>query len=341
MRRSVTFTILAGSTLLLGSQALAPASARAPEPRTARVAAAAVNTCPVGATYGSPLPSSTLAATLVRSGYSFLEGPVWVASRGTLLMSDLQPGTGSQNVQPAAIRSFAPPSTFGTLVPASGSNGLAITPDGSGILAATQDQRAVSSFSLADLSRTTVASRYQGRRFNSPNDLTVRSDGTVYFTDPSFQRGRRSDEMSGVTGVYRVRNGTVSRVDANVRQPNGIALSPDERTLYVGANGENRIYRYAVQADGSVRNRTTFATMSGPDGVTVDCAGNVYWASYNDGKVHVFNPAGVEIGTISAGANTTNAAFGGSDRRTLYITSGSQGNFGLYSVNLAVPGNPY
>jgi sugar lactone lactonase YvrE len=85
----------------------------------------------------------------------------------------------------------------------------------------------------------------------------------------------------------------------------------------------------------------------GPDGVTIDCAGNLYQASFSDGKIHVFAPSGVELGTISAGRNTTNAAFGGADGKTLYLTSGTPsagnntGNFGLYSIRLNVPGSPY
>jgi gluconolactonase len=93
--------------------------------------------------------------------------------------------------------------------------------------------------------------------------------------------------------------------------------------------------------DGSTGQRTTFASLAGPDGAAVDCAGNIYWASYTDGRIHVFAPSGEKLGTISAGRNTTNAAFGGPDGRTLYITSGTWGDFGLYQVELNVPGSPY
>ncbi|WP_344511369.1 SMP-30/gluconolactonase/LRE family protein [Dactylosporangium maewongense] len=207
---------------------------------------------------------------------------------------------------------------------------------------ATHDQRGVSAFSLADRSRTTVAADYDGRLFNSPNDLTVAADGTVYFTDPTYQRGNRPDAMNGVTGVYRVRGGRVELVDGGLRQPNGIALAPDGRTLYVAAMGTNQIFRYPVGADGSIGARTLFASMNGPDGVTIDCAGNLYWASNPDGTVQVYAPSGTRLGTITVGRGTTNAAFGGPDGRTLFITSGTPSSgSGIFSVRLNLPGNPY
>jgi len=256
-------------------------------------------------------------------------------------VSDLGAATGAQQVQPSTIHRLAPPAPAQTFVAASGSNGLALSPDGGQIVAATHDNRTVSAYRLSDGARTVVAADYLGRAFNSPNDVTVRADGVVYFTDPNFQRGRRADAMGGRTGVFRVVNGQVTLVDNTVRQPNGIALSPDGHTLYVGAYGENRIYAYAVQPDGSTGGRTVFATIGSPDGVTVDCAGNLYWVSHNEGRVHVFSPAGAELGTISSGPEATNAAFGGSDRRTLYITAGRTGDYGIYRIPLGVPGYPY
>jgi gluconolactonase len=297
--------------------------------------------CQAGVPAEPPLPGTTLSATRIQGGFTFLEGPVWVATPGYLLVSDLGAATGAQQVQPSTIRRLAPPAPAATFVVASGSNGLALSPDGLQIVAATHDNRGVSAFRLSDATRTVLAAGFQGRAFNSPNDVTVRADGVVYFTDPTFQRGRRTDEMRGRTGVFRIVNGQVALVDDTVRQPNGIALSPDGRTLYVGAYAENRIYAYAVRPDGSTGARTVFATISGPDGVTVDCAGNVYWVSHTEGRVHVFSPAGAELGTISSGAEATNAAFGGPDRRTLYITAGRTGDYGIFGIRLGVPGYPY
>ncbi|MBE1495920.1 gluconolactonase [Amycolatopsis lexingtonensis] len=297
--------------------------------------------CAPDGTYGPPLPSQSVAAQLIRGGFNFLEGPTWDQRTGTLLLSNMQNPTGPQGVQPSAIFRYTPPATFETFIADSGSNGLAITADGTRVLAATHDNRTVSSYNLADRSRTTVAANYLGHAFNSPNDLTTGRDGTTYFSDPNYQRGNRADEQGGRTSVFRVRDGVVGLVDDTLPQPNGVVLSPDGKTLYVGATGANAIMKYTVFPDGTTGNRTTFANMRTPDGATIDCAGNVYWASFDEGLVRVFSPSGVQLGTISAGRNITNAAFGGPDGRTLYLTSGVSGAFGLYQVRLNVPGNPY
>ncbi|EWM13545.1 SMP-30/gluconolactonase/LRE family protein [Kutzneria sp. 744] len=303
--------------------------------------------CPSGP-FDNPLPTQNPTATKIKDGYNFLEGPVWDAASQTLLLTDMHDGSGAQNVQPSDILRFTPTSnTFATFVTNSGSNGLSLSRDGKSVIAATHDQRSVSVYDLATKQRSTLAASYQGHQFNSPNDVTVGADGTVYFTDPDFQRADRPDQMSGHTDVFRVRNGVVSLIDDSISEPNGIELSPDGRTLYVGGNATGKIYKYPVNADGSTGARSDFVALGGTDGGTVDCAGNVYQATFGDGKIHVFSPAGKALGTISAGQNTTNAAFGGPDGRTLYITSGSPssggdtGNYGLYSIRLNVPGWPY
>jgi gluconolactonase len=303
--------------------------------------------CP-GGPFGSPLPSPNPAATKIADGFNFLEGPTWDAATQTLLLSNMYDGAGPENVQPSDILRYTPATgTFTTFIEDAGSNGLAISRDGTSVVAATHDQRSMSSYDLATGQRTTIAANYQGRVFNSPNDVTVAANGTVYFTDPNFQRANRPDQMSGKTGVFRITNGVVALIDDTIRQPNGIELSPDGRTLYVGGNASGKIYQYSVNADGSTGPRSDFAPLGGTDGGTIDCAGNVYQATFDDGKIHVFSPAGQPLGTISAGRNATNAAFGGPDRTTLYITSGTPssggntGNFGLYSIHLNIPGWPY
>ena len=298
--------------------------------------------CTPGATYGSPLPSPAVTSQLIRGGFTFLEGPTWDRRTGSLLMSDMQNPTGPQGVQPSAILRYTPPATFETFIANSGSNGLAITDDGTRVLAATHDNRTVSAYSLTDRSRTTVAAGYLGRAFNSPNDLTTGRDGTTYFSDPNYQRGNRPDEQGGRTSVFRVHDGVVGLVDDTLPQPNGVVLSPDGKTLYVGATGADVIMRYTVHPDGTTGDRATFASIRTPDGATVDCAGNLYWVSNSEGLVHVFSPSGARLGTISAGRTSTNAAFGGPDGRTLYITSSAPGGgFGLYQTHLNVPGYPY
>jgi gluconolactonase len=323
-----------GLLLVTGATAVAQAAELPP--------GAPPGVCPAGAEYGPPLASATTTAGRLFGGRAFLEGPVWLADQGSLLMSDMAAATGPQRVQPSQILRYRPGSaTVETAIADSGSNGLALSPDGGSIVAATHDQRSVSRYQLADLSRGSVAGHFEGAAFNSPNDVTIRSDGVIYFTDPNFQRGNRPDAMRGRTSVFRISGGTVSLIDDSLKQPNGIALSPDGGTLYVGAYGENKIYSYAVRADGSTAERKQFVAVAGPDGGTIDCAGNVYWTSGADGLVHVFSPAGAKLGTIASGSGTTNVAFGGPDRKTLFITSGRTGNSGLYSINLGVPGYPY
>ncbi|MEV4344519.1 SMP-30/gluconolactonase/LRE family protein [Actinoplanes sp. NPDC049596] len=335
LARPVTAVLGAACLVLAG----VPVASAATDPGTP--AGAPPGVCAASTPSEPPLPGPTLSASRVQGGFAFLEGPVWIDQPGHLLVSDLRPAAGAQQVQPSTIHRLTPGAPAETFVAASGSNGLALSPDGQQIIGATHDNRGVSAFRLSDGARTVVAANFQGRAFNSPNDVTVRADGVVYFTDPNFQRGRRSDEMRGRTGVFRVVNGQVGLVDDTVRQPNGIALSPDGRTLYVGAYGENVIYAYAVQPDGSTGARRVFASIGSPDGVTVDCAGNVYWVSHNEGRVHVFTPAGAELGTITAGPEATNAAFGGPERRTLYITAGRSGDYGIAAIELGVPGYPY
>lgn len=244
-----------------------------------------------GGPFPGPLPSPTLTATKIKDGFNFLEGPTWDAATQTLLLTNIHDGTGPHKVQPSDILRYTPgDGTFTTFLSGSGSNGLALSRDGKSVLAATHDQRSVSSYDLATKQRTTLAATYQGHLFNSPNDLTQSADGTVYFTDPDFQRADRPDEMSGCTGVYRISDGAVSLIDDTIREPNGIELSPDGKTLYVGGNATGNIYRYPVNPDGSTGPRTDFTSLDGTDGGTIDCAGNVYQITYGDGKVHVFSP---------------------------------------------------
>ena len=161
----------------------------------------------------------------------------------------------------------------------------------------------------------------------------MRSDGTIYFTDPDWQLGGRDSETD-TTGVYRIApGGEVDQFETGLRNPNGIALSPDERTLYVGSQNDP-VMAYALAADGTVGARSEFAGVSGTDGLAVDCAGNVYITA---GQVQVFDPDGEPLGTITAAETPANVAFGGADRRTLYITA----RRGLYAIQLNVPGYPY
>jgi gluconolactonase len=288
--------------------------------------------CPGGPYAADPLPANRT-ATRIRDGFNFLEGPVWFAELGALFFSDMNfgaPNPSPLNGPQARIHKLTPPSTFEVFLDNGSTNGLGMSLDGD-LIACTHDTRSVSIIDLATKARTTVADRYMDRRLNSPNDVVVRSDGNVYFSDPDWQLSQSSELPMA---VYRVSpSGQVSLVDM-LQKPNGVALSPDESTLYVGAI-DGRVRRYAVSADGSTGPASDFANVSGPDGMGVDCAGNLYVTG--GAGVDVFSPAGQKLGTIGGVNSATNVAFGGPERKTLYITGGNS----LYSIDLAVPGYPY
>lgn len=287
----------------------------------------------VGVTSGAdPLPNARV-AVLVQGGFGFIEGPLWLSQLGVLLFSDMDFATGNTATGPQSqIRRLALPSSFDVFVQSSFSNGLALDRDSS-ILAATHDVQSLSRIDPVTGTRTPLLLAYQGEHFNSPNDLVVRYDGNIYFTDPDWQIGTRNSE-TGITGVYRVdRLGVTHLVDGTLDKPNGIALSPDGNTLYVGSAG-NEVFAFPIDDDGIPGARRLFATTGASDGFSVDCAGNLYVTS---GTVEVFAPNGDRHGEITLGENPSNVAFGGANRRTLYITAGH----GLYAIDLNVAGFPY
>jgi gluconolactonase len=281
--------------------------------------------CPsVAAPYPSPLPTDpterapSVVPIMPPGGISFLEGPVWIADRGVLLFSEWNAGH--------RILQLTPPQAIEELLPASGSNGLAITPDGSALLMVTLvEAKTLSRLSLADKRVQILAQDFNGQPFEQPNDLTVRADGTIYFTD--YEAGRLYE---------RAVDGTLT-VIASLPLANGVGLSPDEKTLYL--NADTRTVKYPLSASGAVGAGIDFATgLKGADGLAIDCAGNVYIAQNMGGSLVVVSASGSKLGEIGGLPQTvTNAAFGGANRRTLYITTSAA----LYAVTLPVPGLPY
>jgi gluconolactonase len=177
------------------------------------------------------------------------------------------------------------------------------------------------------------------KNFNSPNDLAVRADENVYFTDPAYQCNGTGCGQGGTKRAYRVSpSGEVTPITTTNATPNGIALSPDGSKLYVA--GDTEIQVFTLNSDGSIMgNGATFAAVSGVDGMTVDCAGNLYATVHAQGKISVYEPTGTPIGDLAVGSNVTNVAFGGADMTTLYITTYSTKE--VRSVTLEVPGLPY
>lgn len=257
------------------------------------------------------------------------EGPVWI--KDALYFSDFSLAPGF----PSRIRKLALDGTVSTVVDDSGSNGLAVDAHGD-IVAATHKYKALSRYALADGKRTTIAGNYNGQVFDSPNDIAIAKDGTIYFTDPDFQKAAAPGGQP-VTGVYRVgTDGHVTLVDGNRPNPNGVSLSPAGDVLYVNA-GDGFLRAYPIQNGVPGQGRDIVKGLEIPDGMALDCHGNIYVSEHTAKRVRVFSPQGLELATIRTDANVTNAAFGGADGKTLFLT----GAGAIWQVRLDVTGSPY
>jgi gluconolactonase len=190
-----------------------------------------------------------------------------------------------------------------------------------------------------DGTRTVVVDRYEGKRLNSPNDIVGKSDGALYFTDPpgGLREGARSPEKElPFSGVFLWKDGKLQLVDSSMAFPNGIALSPDEKYLYV--NGNRKIMRYEVKPDDTIANGQVFVDMTGdplpggPDGMRTDQKGNVYCTG--PGGVWIISPAGKHLGTIQLPVNAANFAFGDTDGKTIYFTARNN----LFKIRAKIPG---
>jgi gluconolactonase len=255
--------------------------------------------------------------------FMFLEGPHWRAADGVLLFTDIPANRIYRLSPPDAIDVFRDDS--------GGANGLGTDPDGN-LLACEHGNRRVSVTRGATV--TALVDDYMGMPFDSPNDVAVRSDGTVYFTDPPYGVGGRPSPLL-FNGVFRVPPGGEAIAEwmgPDGATPNGIELSPDEDVLYVAETQANVVRAYDVAADGSLSGEREFANAPGPDGMAMDVAGNLY-VSTGRGIV-VLAPDGSSWGTIEVPMTPANCGFGDDDRRTLYITART----GLYRVRTAIPG---
>jgi gluconolactonase len=289
--------------------------------------ASAAFVCPAGP-FGNPLTGMGQVQQLAApqgSFFAFIEGPVWIGSQNKLFFSDNASG-------PERIWQVSPPFTTATIfMPDSGSNGLAVDNDDQLLLADQADRR----ITRVNPTNAMVTGEVLPTGNHTPNDLVMRSDDNVYFTDPNsggrgFYRVSPAGELSGP-----FRPGTNDTATPNA--PNGVVLSPDENTLYVGDVQGSFVSAFDLEADGAIDTasvrRFVGTTGNTVDGMAVDCAGNLY-VSTGTG-VEVFSPAGMPLGTVPTG-EASNATFGGPDRRTLFVTSRAL----LKSVTLGVPGLP-
>lgn len=276
----------------------------------------------------------------VAGGFVFTEGPLW-HPEGYLIFSDIPANRvykidakGDSSVFLEKGGYTGKDSPKGEI----GSNGLAW--DTKGLLLLCQHGNRQVARLKADGSTEVVAATYGGKRFNSPNDLIVRSDGTVFFTDPSWGLEKNSNQPKReipFNGVYRVYQGEVFVIDSTLSKPNGIALSPDEKTLYV-ADQKQTWTSYSLNEDGSVKSRKMFFDATAHkdkgymDGMKVDIQGNVY--ATGPGGVLIFAPEGKHLGTIPLPEIPSNLAWGDADAKTLYATC--QGS--IYKIKLSIKG---
>lgn len=272
------------------------------------------------------------------TGFQFIEGPAWVEAGGYLIFSDIPANTMYRWDEQQGIAIFRQPSGF--------TNGNTLDREGR-LLSCEHGNRRVSR-TAADGSVTTVASHYDGKRLNSPNDIVVKSDGTIYFTDPPYglvpDLGNTIKQETPWQGVYRVNpdGSGLTLLSDEFRAPNGLAFSPDERRLYIDDSEDMLLRVFDVLPDGSLGAGKILLTGMGshasrrgvPDGMRVDAEGRV-WMTGPDG-IWILTPDGEALGVLPTPEVAANLTWGGPDRHTLYIT----GSTSLYRVRLTVTGAP-
>ena len=309
------------------------------------------------------LVSANAKVELVKGGFGFTEGPVWVQKRreGYLLFTDI-PGNviwkltqdGKASVFLTQVGYVGPEpwrwgsfqnngrersdpqfEEFGMI----GADGLALDPQGR-LIMATFAGRSIMRIERNG-KRTVLADRYEGKRFGGPNDLVAKRDGAIYFTDTfGALRLRDKDPRKELEaqGVYRWKDGRVTRVANDMPNVNGLAFSPDEKYLYVNGSRDNYINRYEVRPDGTLANVKKLIDLNGStergitDGMRVDRNGNIY--ETGPGGVWVISADGRHLGTIRAPEQSTNIGFGDADRKSLYIAART----GIYRIRVNTPG---
>ena len=296
----------------------------------------------------------------VATGFKWTEGPVWIKS-GYLLFAEIPSNSIMKWTPDGKVSVFMHPSGYTSAEPFNGpepgTNGMTLDKRGRLTVAG---HAARNVFRLESLvpgaQKTVLADHYQGKRFSSPNDLVYHSDGSLYFTDPPYGLPTQSDndpkKELPFNGVFRLSkatshtpgappdNANLQLIIKDLTRPNGIALSPDEKYLYIAVSDPNKKVwmRYDLAADGSVSNGKIFydatsETADGlPDGIKLDRKGNLYGSG--PGGLWIFSPEGKHLGTIKLPEKMANCNWGGPDHTILYVTASSS----LYRVKLKIPG---
>ncbi|MBL8058223.1 MAG: SMP-30/gluconolactonase/LRE family protein [Anaerolineales bacterium] len=270
------------------------------------------------------------------TGFQFIEGPVWHPLRQDLIFSDIA-GDCLYRWRPAdGVTVFRRPSRM--------ANGN--TYDAHGRLVTCEHAASRVTRTEPDGSLTVLAAHYNGRELNSPNDVVVRSDGAIYFTDPNFGRrpsrvGVPRPQQQPSQAVFRVDPASLAltRLADDFGQPNGLCFSLDERQLYVNDSPRGHIRVFEVEAGGGLSGGQVWAEVRGdgpgvPDGLKVDTRGNVYCAG--PGGLHVFSPEGAPLGRVRVPEQAANFTWGEADGRSLFIAASST----LYRLRVRAPGRP-
>ncbi len=264
----------------------------------------------------------------VKKGFKFTEGPSW-DTKGQLYFSDIPNSAIHEVSNDGSVNTFTSDSkhTNGTLV------------DAQGRLLACQMDGQVVAYDTASKKVTVLANSFESKRFNAPNDLIIDREGGIYFTDPLF---RAPDPLpQGVQAVYYIsKSGEVERVTDHIAAPNGIALSPNGKQLYVAPSHQSEMLVYDVLEPGKLANGRTLCTLTQPegksdtggDGMVVDVQGNLYITTHLG--VEIFSAKGEKLGLVQFPEQPANVTFAGKDRKTMYVTART----GLYRVEMPIAG---
>jgi len=268
-------------------------------------------------------------------GFEFVEGPVWHPSEHFLVFSDIAGDRMLRWTESDGISTFRQPSNM--------ANGNAY--DGEGRLVTFENASSRLTRTEPDGSITVLASHYDGKELNSPNDVVVKSDGAIYFTDPDSGRkpfwGIPRDRDLPFCGVYRLgADGDLSLLVDDFVIPNGLCFSLDEKQLFINDTRRRHIRVFDVAEDGSIDGGDVWVHVGGedgerpPDGMKIDTVGNVYCTG--PGGIHVFAPDSERLGVIRVPEDVANFAWGGVDLTTLFVTASTS----LFGVGVTTPGRP-